>query len=219
MSDKPTYDEVMVTTARERLTRARVIEAAVAFADEHGLDDLSMRKLGAELGVEAMALYNHVDNKDDLYDGMIDFVFEEIPIPEGDLDWSDHLRQLGEGTMTHFGRHSWIVHLCMARGISGPGALRFMDHVLGLLGDAGFEDEDSHHAWQMMASHTMGYAFQANAGGPDKDLSQFEMMMPRLTREFPNVARLAPYLIDCAWDQEYMFGLEIILDGLQARLD
>src|ERR671919_3084725 len=108
MSDQRAYDEVMVTTAREPLTRDRVIRAAVAYADEHGVEDLSMRKLGAELGVEAMALYNHVDNKDDMFDGMIDFVFAAIPIPEGERAWKDHLRKLGKGTITVFSRHGWI---------------------------------------------------------------------------------------------------------------
>jgi AcrR family transcriptional regulator len=219
MSASLPYDEVMVVTAREPLTRDRVIEAAVVFADEHGVDDLSMRKLGAVLGVEAMSLYNHVENKDAMLDGMIDFVFSTIPIPDGVLDWKDHLRRLGRGTMTNFGSHPWVVHVCMTRGLLGPGALRFMDHVLGVLADAGFDDESAHHAWQMLASHTMGYAFQASAGVTEKDHAEFEMMIPRLAREVPNVARLAPFLIGCSWEDEYMFGLEIILDGLQARLE
>jgi AcrR family transcriptional regulator len=217
MSASLPYDDVMVSTAREPLTRDRVIGAAVAFADEHGVDDLSMRKLGAELGVEAMSLYNHVENKDDMFDGMIDFVFSAIPIPDEDLDWKEHIRRLGQGTMTNFGRHPWILHLCMARGLFGLGALRFMDHVLGVLAEAGFDDDDAHHAWQMMASHTMGYAFQASAG-ITKDYAEFELMIPRLTREVPNVARMAPFIVGCSWDEEYMFGLDIILDGLQARL-
>lgn len=219
MRNQLSYDEAMVTTAREPLTRERVIRAAVAFADEHGVDDLSMRKLGAELGVEAMSLYNHVENKDDMYDGMIDFVFSSIPIPDRDIDWKQHLRELGRGTMNSFGLHSWVVQLCMTRGLSGPGALKFMDHVLGMLSETGFSDEDAHHSWQMLASHTMGYAFQASFGVTEKDHADFEMMMPRLLREVPNVARMAPFLIDCSWDEEYMFGLEIILDGLEARLN
>lgn len=208
----------MVTTVRSPLNRERVIEAAIAYADIHGVEDLSMRKLAAELGVGPMSLYNHVDNKEDLYDGMIDFVFSEIPMPEEALDWKDHLRQIGNGTITHFGRHPWVVHLLMRQGNFGPGALRFMNHVLGLLGDVGFDDENAHHAWQMMASHTMGYAFQASVGVTEKDHAEVEMMMPLLQRDFPNVARITPYLIDCAWDEEYMFGLEIILAGLESRL-
>lgn len=215
-----TYDVGMTTTTRTPLSRERVVEAAVAFADEHGLEEMSMRKLGAELGVEAMSLYNHVVDKGDLLDGMIDHVFAAIPLPEGDLEWKEQLRLIGRSAMDHFGDHPWVVWLLMQRGNTGPGALAFMDHVLGILIDAGFEDEDVHHAWQMLASHTMGYAFQSSTGtaSDEKDYAELEMQVPRLTVDFPNVGRLAPLLIDCSWDTEYRFGLEIILDGLESRL-
>ena len=218
MSEDVTYDVGMISTARTPLTRDRIIEAAVSYADENGVDDLSMRKLGAELGVEAMSLYNHVENKDDIYDGMIDQIFGGILIPGDELGWKERARRIGKATMAEFSRHPWIVHLCMARGIFGPGALRFMDHVLGLLSDAGFDDEEAHHAWQMLASHTLGYAFQYGTAAREKDFAELEERLPRLTRELPHVARLAPLLINCSWDAEYMFGLEIILDGLESRL-
>lgn len=214
-----TYDQPMVTTARSPLSRERVIESAVAYADAHGVDDLSMRKLAAELGVGPMSLYNHVENKDDLYDGMIDYVFEGIQLPEADHDWKNQIRVIGSGAMRSFGHHPWIVYLLMARGNFGPGALRFMDHVLGLLNEAGFGDEDAHHAWQMLASHTIGYAFQASTGvQEEEDQLELQDELPRLAREYPNVARMFPLLMECSWDTEYMFGLEIILDGLESRL-
>jgi hypothetical protein len=95
-----------------------------------------------------------------------------------------------------------------------------MDHVLGVLHDAGFDDEESHHAWQLLASHTMGYAFQSSTGlgATNKDPSEFESQLTQIGRQFPNVARLAPQVIGCVWDTEFVFGLEIILDGLESRL-
>ena len=77
------------------LSRDRVLRAAVAFADESGIGSLSMRKLGEALGVEAMSLYNHVANKDDLLDGMVDFVFSEIDLPSGGADWKTSMRHRG----------------------------------------------------------------------------------------------------------------------------
>jgi AcrR family transcriptional regulator len=216
-----TYDATVTTTTRTPLTRERIIEAAIVFADAHGVDELSMRKLGAVLGVEAMSLYNHVANKDDIYDGMIDHVFNEIPLPDSALDWKEQTRRLGHGAMEQFGRHPWVVYLLMARGNFGPGALHFMDHVLGLLLEAGFGEEDAHHAWQMLASHTMGYAFQSStgAGMAEKDYAALvETRSAEIMRLYPNVARLTPLIVDCAWDREYLFGLEIIIDGLDARL-
>lgn len=216
-----TYDGTMTTQTRLPLTRDRIVEAAVAYADEHGVESLSMRKLGAELGVEAMALYNHVDNKDDIYDGMIDFVFSSIELPSGTQSWQDSLRLIGDSGMARFSEHGWVVTLLMTRGNFGPGALRFMDYVLGILAEAGFSRQDAHHAWQMLASHTMGYAFQ-QATGPssklDRDTDELEAQLAGLEDLFPNVAALAPQLARCEFGSEYAFGLEIIIDGLSARL-
>lgn len=215
-----TYDVDMTTETRTTLNRDRVIEAAVAYADEHGIDDMSMRKLGAELGVEAMSLYNHVDDKADLHRGMIDFVFSSISLPDLDLDWKDQIRVVGKSAMEEFGKHNWVVYLLMQHGNTGPGSLRFMDQVVGILLDAGFDEADTHHAWQMLASHTMGYAFQS-ANGPganDGEYAKLEAQMAQLAVAYPNVARIAPDLINCAYDREYVFGLEIIIDGLESRL-
>lgn len=214
------YDVTMTTTARQPLTRDRVVETAVVFADTHGLDELSMRKLGAELGVEAMSLYNHVDNKDDLYSGMIDWVFAQISVADTDLAWKEQARIIGRSALEQFQAHPWVVSLLMTIGNFGDGAMRFMDHVLEVLLSAGLSDEDAHHAWQMLASHTMGYAFQSMGGmGTHQKNAAIEERLPSIMREFPNVGRLAPLLIECSWDTEYQFGLEIILDGLEARLD
>lgn len=215
-----TYDVTMTTTARSPLTRERIIAGAVAFADENGVDSLSMRKLGAVLGVEAMSLYNHVENKDDIYDGMIDYVFASIPLPDDELSWQESVRVIGAAAIAKFTEHSWVVSLLMQRGNFGPGALAFMDQVLGILTEAGFEDEEIHHAWQMLASHTMGYTFQSasNPGVTEREMQNFETQMVLLGEHFPNVARLGPLLAHCQFSSEYMFGLEIIIDGLEARL-
>lgn len=215
------YDVDMTTETRATLTRDRVIEAGVAYADAHGIDDMSMRKLGAELGVEAMSLYNHVDDKADLFNGMIDYVFGSIELPDPSRDWKDQTRQVGRAAMEQFGEHNWVVFLLMQQGNTGPGSLRFMDHVVGVLLDAGFSESDTHHAWQMLASHTMGYAFQS-AQAPammEGEYAKLEAQMAQLAVDFPNVARIAPNLAQCAYDREYMFGLEIIIDGLESRLD
>jgi len=216
-----TYDEDMATRTRGTLTRDRIIEVAIAFADEHGVEALSMRKLGAELGVEAMSLYNHVDNKDDIYDGMIDFVVGAIPLPDEDTVWQNAIRALGTDAMEQFSAHPWVAPLMMTRGMFGPAALRFMDRVLAVLSNAGFTDEDTHHAWQMLASHTMGYTFQqaTNPGAIDDKFDGLDVLVAQLAEEFPHVARLAPLLAQCEFRHEFEFGLDIIIDGLEARLN
>ena len=204
------------TGTRAPLTRDRIIDAAVVLADTGGVDELSMRKLGAELGVEAMSLYNHVANKDDILDGMIDHVFRAIPLPASDSDWRFSIREAALAALDQFVEHPWMVNLLMQRGTYGQTSLRFMDRVLGLFRDAGFTEEDAHHAWQMLASHTMGYAFQQASGGDDKH--GWESRLPDLS-VFPNVAALAPYLANCEFGTEFAFGLEIIIAGLAARLE
>ena len=120
------------TTTRTPLTRDRIIDAAVILADSGGVEELSMRKLGAELGVEAMSLYNHVEKKDDILDGMIDHVFRSIPLPAADSDWRVAIRETALAALDQFVEHPWMVNLLMQRGIYGPSSLRFMDRVLGL---------------------------------------------------------------------------------------
>ena len=215
-----TYDvEMTVTETRAPLNRERIIDAAVRFADEHGVDELSMRKLGAELGVEAMSLYNHVANKDEILDGMIDHVFTTIPLPDPKEDWRVSVRSTGLAAMEQFTAHPWVVNLLMQRGNFGNASLVFMNQVLGILRAAGFSDEDTHHAWQMLASHTMGYAFQQSSGSPhEKDWNGLEEQLTRLGDRFPHVVALAPLLADCEFGSEYAFGLEIIISGLEARL-
>lgn len=215
------YDGHVTTTTRQPLTRGRIIEAAVDFADSHGIDELSMRKLADGLEVGPMALYNHVENKDDIHDGMIDHVFTSIALPDDDSDWKESMREIGASAMDVFGAHPWVVYLLMQRGNFGPGALAFMDRLLGLLRNAGFSDEDTQHAWQMLASHTMGYAFQlsANPGFGEKDHTHLQMALIEMGQQLPHVVAIAPLLAECDYETEYMFGLEIIIDGLEARLD
>jgi len=215
-----TYDVGMtVIETRAPLNRERIIGAAVKLADQHGADELSMRKLGAELGVEAMSLYNHVANKDEILDGMIDHVFTTIPLPDPKEDWRVSVRTTGLAAMEQFTAHPWVVSLLMQRGNFGNASLVFMNQVLGILRAAGFSDEETHHAWQMLASHTMGYAFQQSSGSwHENDWNGLEDQLSRLGDRFPHVVALAPLLAECEFGSEYAFGLEIIISGLEARL-
>src|SRR5438046_10709199 len=118
-------------TARTPLSREKVLHAAVAFADANGLDALSMRKLGEAVGVEAMSLYTHVANKDDLLDGMIDIVFAEIDLPSGEDDWRTAMRQRALSVRRALSRHRWAIGLMESRATPGPATLRPHDAVLG----------------------------------------------------------------------------------------
>lgn len=151
---------------------------------------------------------------------MIDYVFNSIPVPSSDGQWQDAVRLIGVAGMDAFTRHPWVVSLLTVRKSFGPGILKFMDSMLGIFLSAGFSDKNAHHAWQMLASHTCGYAFQsaANPGDHHDKGVDFEDLLAQSSDLYPNVARLAPLLVGCAYDSEYAYGLEIIIDGLESRL-
>jgi AcrR family transcriptional regulator len=210
-------------TIRLPLSRERIIEAAVAFGDEHGIEALSMRRLGRALGVEAMSLYNHVDGKDDILDGMVDALFAEIgvPVPDGD-DWKSAVRLTATRAKDVFAAHTWSVPLMTSRGLNGASAFALMDATLGLFLDVGYPIDLVHHAWHVISSHVMGYAFQESSSTWGKDVEHDHDKVEALIREyadrFPHVARLVPHLMDCSHDEEFQFGLDIILTGIEARL-
>src|SRR5215204_5340169 len=108
------------TDPRARLSRDRVLTTAVALADRHGLESLSMRKLADELGAGAMSLYHHVPNKEQLLDGMVDIVFSEIELPSTDVDWKTAMRRRAISTREALNRHRWAVGLMEGRTNHGP---------------------------------------------------------------------------------------------------
>src|SRR5215216_4587433 len=116
---------------RVPLTRERVLRAAVALADESGSESLSMRKLGEAIGVEAMSLYHHVANKEDLLDGMIDVVFGEIDLPSSGTDWKPAMRRRALSARRVLSRHGWAIGFMDSRSSPGPATLRHHDAVLG----------------------------------------------------------------------------------------
>ncbi|MEX2618916.1 MAG: TetR/AcrR family transcriptional regulator C-terminal domain-containing protein [Egibacteraceae bacterium] len=119
-----------------------------------------MRKLGQRLGVEAMSLYNHVANKDDLLDGMIDVVFSEIDLPASDAGWRTAMRQRAAPVREALARHPWATGLMELRTTPGPTSLRHHEAVLDSLREAGFSIEDATHAYWLLDSYIYGFAIQ-----------------------------------------------------------
>src|SRR5664279_2233817 len=109
---------------REPLTRERVLQAALALADQGGIDALTMRRLGQELGVEAMAVYYHLANKDEVLDGIIDIVFGELDLPVAGTDWKSAMRKRGLSLRDALARHRWAIGMMESRANAGPANLR-----------------------------------------------------------------------------------------------
>jgi AcrR family transcriptional regulator len=210
---------------RARLSRDHVLEAAVALADEGGIGALSMRKLGEALGVEAMSLYNHVANKPDLLDGMVDVVFGEIGLPSGEAGWKQAMRQRALSARTVLARHRWAIGLMESRSSPGPATLRHHDAVLGCLRGAGFSPELTAHAYSVLDSYIYGFALQ-EANLPFATADETAQVAQEITGRLP--AGQYPHLAEFAttyalqpgylYADEFEIGLDLILDAIERAL-
>ena len=212
------------TTERRRtpLTRERVLQTAVRRADQGGIASLSMRKLGQELGVEAMALYHHFANKDDLVDGMVDLVFGEIELPPSTRDWRTAMRQRAVAVRDALLRHRWAVGLMESRRRPGPANLRHHDAVIGSLRAGGFDIGMAAHAYSVLDSYIYGFALTKmnlpfETSDDVADVAQ-SMLQPFPPDEYPHMLEiLTDHVMKPGYDygEEFEYGLDLILDGLE----
>ena len=214
------------TRQRVPLTRDRILRAAIRIADEEGLDALTMRRLGQELGVQAMSLYNHVANKDDLYQGIVDLAMSEIEVPSPELDWKAALRQSAISAYQAFVRHPWACNLHMATPRINDDRMLWMEGVLRTLREAGFSPNMTHHAYHALDSHITGFTLWLVSmpfDSREELLDLAEQFIPRISPDrFPYVIEHAKeHLEDPDPDEpsEFEFGLDLILEGLERRLD
>jgi len=211
------------TKPRSPLSRERVLLAAVALADEHGIASLSMRRLGDVLGVEAMSLYNHVANKDELLDGMVDLVFGEIDLPPGGGDWKAAMCHRAQSARQALGRHAWAIALMSTRTSPGPATLRHHDAVIGSFRAAGFSVAMTAHAFSALDSYIYGFALQEATlplGDTDEETAQVaKVMMAQVPAdEYPHLTEFTvEHILQPGYDygDEFGFGLDLILDGLE----
>jgi AcrR family transcriptional regulator len=207
---------------RVPLSRERVLRAAVALADDSGLESLTMRKLGEVVRVEAMSLYNHVANKGDLLDGMVDLVFSEIHLPSAGVDWKTAMRQRAISAREVLSRHPWGIGLMESRSTPGPATLRHHDAVLGSLRQGGFSIEMAAHAFSALDSYIYGFALQ-EASLPfdtaEETAEVAQMILKQLPAdEYPYLTELTiEHVLQPGYDygDEFEFGLDLILDGLE----
>jgi AcrR family transcriptional regulator len=206
-----------------RLSREGVLHAALAVADEGGLEALTMQRVGEAVGAEAMSLYRHVRNKEDLLDGVVDLVFAEIELPPTDTDWKTAMRGRAVSARDVLRRHAWAVGLMESRAAPGPANLHHHDAVLGVLFGAGFSSAMATHAYNLLDSFIYGFALQERSlpfGTPDELAAMGEAMFRDLPAgAYPNLRGVAVDLIDARFDyaKEFEFGLELILDGIERR--
>jgi AcrR family transcriptional regulator len=206
---------------RTPLSRERVLRAAITLVDVAGIEALTMRRLGQELHVEAMSLYNHVAGKDDILDGLADLVFSEIAVPSDPADWKTAMRQRAISARDALLRHPWAPSLMLSRARPGPATLRHHDSVIGSLRSAGFTLVMAAHAISVIDGYIYGFVQQEVnllLHTPEQVAEVGEAMLRQLAGEYPQLAEMITdhaMQPGYAYSEEFDFGLDLILDGLE----
>ena len=209
-------------TPRRRLTKERILGAAVDLADREGLGALTMRRLGAELGVEAMSLYKDVANKEEILDGVVELIVGQIEIPVSGERWQEAMRRRAESAREVLCRHSWAIGLLEGRGSMGPATMRYTEAVLGNLRSAGFSLDDAAHAFWLLDSYVYGHVIQETSLAPmapvDESTPGADAPGDTATMaDFPNLAALVERARRSGYsvDREFAHGLDLILEAVE----
>jgi AcrR family transcriptional regulator len=206
---------------RDRLTRQLVLEAGLRIVDSEGLAALTMRRLGRELGVEAMSLYRHVPNKEALLDGIVELIVLEIDVPAWpDGDWKEATRQILRSYRRAAHAHPNAFPLVTMRPLNTPEALRRLDVTFEILRRAGFDEATAIVAFRTLAGYTRGFALEEVTGRALGALPPgTDRVDPRVlpADEFPRITELAPQLVAANRDAEFERGVDLILTGLEAE--
>ena len=213
---------------RAPLSRERVLGAAVALADEHGVEAISMRRIAQELGVVPMALYNHVANKDELLDGMVDVVVGEIDPPATGAGWRTAIRRRVLSARGALLRHPWASRVIESRTDPTPLVLAYMDSMIGMFRAGGFSIDLTHHAMHAMGSRLLGFSqelFDDTAEvGPGMDAE----LLRELAGRYPHITELVTAITHdqasvvgqgCDDQFEFEFALDLLLAGLERLMD
>jgi AcrR family transcriptional regulator len=195
----------------------------VRLADEGGIEAVSMRRVAKELGVEAMSLYNHVANKDEVLGGIIDLVAGEIELPADSSDWKSAIRQSAISTRDMFLRHRWASGLWMTAQGAGAARIRRGDWMLRTLREAGLSPDLTYHAYHIVESHILGFTFQQLSFPykPEEISGMAERFLQRLPADdFPDfVEHVKQHLEPREGEGGFELGLDLVLDSLERLRD
>jgi AcrR family transcriptional regulator len=204
------------------LSRERVLRAAIDLADAGGIGSLTMRRLAQELGVEAMTLYYYVANKQDILAGMVDLVTSQIELPDAAGDWKAAIRRTAISEYELLIRHPWAASLILSVKQASAPRIRYMNWILGTLREAGFSAYQTDHAYHALESHIMGFTLW-EVGMDLGTREDLKVLATNLLEEFPTAEypylteHIHEHLKERRADDEgaYVFGLDLILDGLE----
>ena len=208
----------MVEARRQPLSRRRVLEAAVRFVDREGLEALSMRKLGAELNVEAMSLYNHVPNKDALLDGMVETFLGGLEVPREVAGWEERVREAYRAFRRLALAHPNVFPLLVLRPPDTMDGAWLVEEFMKTLRGAGFDAPTALHAFRTLSGYTTGYVMAEIRGFAMEPAGGRLGARALPAEDFPHIFGLGDRLGEVDRDAEFEFGLDVILSGLRERL-
>ncbi len=203
------------------LSRDRILRAALELVDESGIDALTMRRLGQELGFEAMSLYNHVANKDDVIDGMLDLVLDEGELPAPGGNWETSIRESAVSVHAALRKHPWAANVLMSYPRVRPKRLQYMESLLGRLTEAGFSADTTYHAYHVLDGHIFGFSLweSAHTFSAEEESEMQELFEKVITPDaFPYLREHGrQHMVEGPHHDvsAFEFGLDLILDGLK----
>ena len=213
-----------MATKRTPLDRDTIVTTAIAMADANGLEQLSMRKLASELGVEAMSLYYHVPNKDELIDGMVDHVIAEMTLPSFDDHWKVAARNRAISAHDVLMRHPWAIGIVDSRTNRTLDSLGYYDAMVGTLLEAGFSIELALHALATIDAYVYGFCIQEvnlPLSTPEETAEVTEDLMAQIPMdELPHLVQAAQHSAESGYrfGEGFEFGLDLVLNAFEARL-
>jgi AcrR family transcriptional regulator len=210
---------------RERVTRERIIRAALRIMDEEGLEAVTMRRVGRELGCEAMSLYNHVQDKEEILDGICEAVLAEFTVPGGDT-WEEAIRAGAREYRRLLRAHPTVLTLMTERRkpFANPDSLRAYEFALGVFRSAGLSPDEAAMAFHVFGGFILGFVTMElgmMVGVSDEAHGYAHQEMGRLAASagLPHLGEALPFFADCDVEAQFEFGLDLLVDGLRSRLD
>src|SRR3954471_6764949 len=210
---------------RRSLSRERILRAAVDIMDSEGIEAVTMRRIGRELGVEAMSLYNHVEDKSAILDGICEVVMSEFAFPPETDDWEGLARAGARAWRDMMRAHPNVIALFAERKhpLSSVDALRPMEFALDVLKRTGLPDDEVVRTFRIFGAYIMGFVLMeqgnmmSGVGGAERPSPEdVEALLD--ANEVPSFVSLLPHLISCDTDENFDFGLELLVAGIRSRI-
>ena len=215
-----TGQSATVPGRRAGLSRPQIARAALEIVDREGLDALTMQAVAEALGVGTMTLYGYFRSKDELLDALVDVAVEEASLPALRGGWRAQLRELARTAHRLLARHPALVQLRLRRPVLRPEALRFGEAAMGILLGAGFTRREAARSFRLLFTFVLGFAGLSPEHSVERSRREAAAAIAGLPREqYPNLSRAAAEASEAmAGEEVFAFGLERILDGLEAQL-